>query len=243
MTDTQREALSRTELLLGEDAMARLSRANVIVFGVGGVGGHALEALVRSGIGKITAVDPDAISVSNINRQLLATYRTVGMLKVEAARERMTDISPSLEFKALPVFYTEENADLIDLSEYDYIIDAIDTVKSKLLLCEKAYNLGVPIISSMGAGNKLDPTAFRVSDVSKTSVCPLARVMRAELKRRGIKGIKCVWSDEAPTVRVAEDDFSPKTRHAPANIATVPSVAGLIIASEVIKDLCAKTED
>ena len=238
MQDVKKEAFSRTELLLGSDALSTLERSRVIIFGVGGVGGYTLEALVRSGIGSITAVDSDAVSVSNINRQIIATRKSVGKLKVEAARERALEINPDIDFTALPIFYTEENEDDIDLSKYDYVVDAIDTVSSKIRLIEKATLAGVPIISSMGAGNKLDPTAFKVADIYKTSVCPLARVMRTELKKRGIKKLKCVYSEEMPIkVTVKNEDGTPSTRHAPASIATVPSVVGLIIASEIIKDL------
>ena len=231
------EALSRTQLLLGEDSIHKLSKARVIIFGVGGVGGYAFEALIRSGVENLTVVDPDTVSVSNLNRQILATASTIGSLKVEVAKARALDINPSASVIPLPIFYSAENADQIDLSEYDYIIDAIDTVSSKLLLIEKANAASVPIISSMGAGGKLDPTAFRVSDIYKTSVCPLARVMRTELKKRGIKKLKVVYSEEMPTKAVVSDENTPKTRHAPGSIATVPSTVGLIIASEVIKDL------
>ncbi len=237
MQNKKREALSRTELLLGRAAMDRLGAARVIIFGIGGVGGHALEALVRSGVGSITAVDADTVSESNINRQIIATEKTVGKLKVDAARERALEINPDIEFCALPIFYTEENADEIKLSEYDYIIDAIDTVKSKLALIIRAENAGVPIISSMGAGNKLNPLAFEVTDIYKTSVCPLARVMRTELKRRGIKKLKCVYSKEIPISAEVKDESLPKGRHSPGSIATIPAAAGLIIASEVIRDI------
>lgn len=237
MQNRNKETLSRTELLLGADAMDRLGRSRVIIFGIGGVGGYALEALVRSGIGSITAVDMDTVSLSNINRQIIATKRTVGRLKVEVARERALDINPDIDFTALPVFYTEETANEINLSDYDYVIDAIDTVKSKIALVVNATEAGVPIISSMGAGNKLDPTAFKVADIYKTSVCPLARVMRAELKKRGIKRLKCVYSEELPYHAVIKEENAQKTRHSPGSIATVPAVAGLIIASEVISDL------
>ena len=237
MQNRNKETLSRTELLLGADAMDRLGRSRVIIFGIGGVGGYALEALVRSGIGSITAVDMDTVSLSNINRQIIATKRTVGRLKVEVARERALDINPDIDFTALPVFYTEETANEINLSDYDYVIDAIDTVKSKIALVVNATEAGVPIISSMGAGNKLEPTAFKVADIYKTSVCPLARIMRAELKKRGIKRLKCVYSEELPYHAVIKEENAQKTRHSPGSIATIPAVAGLIIASEVISDL------
>lgn len=237
MQNKNKETLSRTELLLGADAMSNLGAARVIIFGVGGVGGYALEALVRSGVGSITAVDADTVSLSNINRQIIATEKTVGRLKVEVARERALEINPDIEFNAISLFYTEENAQSINLSDYDYVIDAIDTVKSKIVLIINATAAGVPIISSMGTGNKLDPTAFKVADIYKTSVCPLARVVRTELKKRGIKNLKCVYSEELPKNTVVEDETLPKTRHSPASIATIPAVAGLIIANEVICDL------
>lgn len=218
--------------------MERLHGTRVIIFGVGGVGGHAFEALVRSGVGSITVVDPDTVSLTNINRQLLATHSTVGTLKVEAAKARALDINPNIKITALPLFYCEETASEIDLSDYDYIIDAIDTVSAKLHLIESAKKVGTPIISSMGAGGKLDPTKFKVADIYKTSVCPLARVMRTELKRRGIKKLKVVYSEEQPIKAIVrEGEELPSGRNVPASIATVPSVAGLIIASEVISDL------
>ncbi|MBR5140336.1 MAG: tRNA threonylcarbamoyladenosine dehydratase [Clostridia bacterium] len=237
MQSEKKEFLSRTELLLGEDGIDRLRNARIIIFGVGGVGGYALEALVRSGVERIALVDADTVSVSNINRQIIATVNTVGMPKVEAARDRALSINPDAEITLFPIFYEEKNEKEIDLSSYDYVIDAIDTVTSKLRLIENAGSAGVPIISSMGAGNKLDPTAFKVADIYKTSVCPLARVIRTELKRRGIKRLKCVYSEELPAKAVANDESTPKTRHAPASLATIPSVVGLIIANEVIKDI------
>ena len=234
------EALLRTELLLGKEAMERLGSARVIIFGVGGVGGYTLEALVRSGVGSITAVDSDTVSVSNINRQIIATEKTVGRLKVEAAKERALEINPDIDFTALPIFYSEETEEKINLAEYDYVVDAIDTVTSKIRLIVNAKEVGVPIISSMGAGNKLDPTAFKVADIYKTSVCPLARVMRTELKKRGIKKLKCVYSEEAPIKAVIKEDGTAASRHSPGSIATIPSVVGLIIASEIIKDFVNK---
>ncbi len=239
MNIDKKEARSRTELLLGEAAMERLSAARVAIFGVGGVGGYALEALARAGVGRIAVVDADRVSISNLNRQILATKETVGMLKTDAARERALLISPEIKIDCFPVFYSKENSAEIPLEDYDYIIDAIDTVSSKLHLIEQAYKLGIPVISSMGAGNKLDPTAFKVADIYKTSVCPLARVMRAELKKRNVKKLKCVYSEEIPikaTVPSGAENGA-LTRHAPASISTVPSAVGLIIAAEVIKDL------
>lgn len=233
---------SRTELLLGERAMTRLAATRVAIFGVGGVGGYALEALVRSGVGSIYIIDPDTVSESNINRQIIATSRTVGRYKVDVAKERAEDINPDVEITADRRFYSTENAHEIDLSTFDYIIDAIDSVSSKIELITRATAAGVPIISSMGAGNKLDPTAFKVADIYKTSVCPLARVMRTELRRRGIKKLKVVYSEEEPMKCVADEENPAIKRHAPGSIAFVPSVVGLIIAGEVIKDIALKTE-
>ena len=227
----------RTALLLGEDAMERLTHTRVALFGVGGVGGYALEALVRSGIRDITVIDGDTVSASNINRQIIATSRTVGRAKVEVARERAEEINPDVNITALNMFFSKENADTIDFSSFDYVIDAIDSVSSKIELIMRAKEAGVPIISSMGAGNKLDPTAFEVSDIYNTSVCPLARVMRLELKKRGIKKLKVVYSKENPIKAVASDPNGASTRHSPGSIAFVPSVVGLIIGGEVIKDL------
>ena len=229
-----KESFSRSALLLGDEGMERIYNARVAVFGVGGVGGHAVEALARTGVGKIDIIDADTVSVSNLNRQIIALESTVGRAKVDVMRERILDINPSCEVKAYQSFYSDENADGFDLSKYDYIIDAIDTVKSKLELIVRAEAAGVKIISSMGAGNKLDPTAFEVADIYKTSVCPLARVMRSELRRRGIKKLKVVYSKEEP-IRAALEDNAP--RHAPGSLAFVPSVVGLIIAGEVIKDI------
>lgn len=230
-----KEVFSRTELLLGEEAMKKLRSARVIIFGVGGVGSYAFEALVRSGVYNIDLVDADTVSESNVNRQLIATLDTVGMQKAEAARERGLKINPDANIKVHAVFYSKETENEFNLKEYDYIIDAIDTVTSKTLLIENAYKSGVPIISSMGAGNKLDPTKFEVSDIHKTSVCPLARVIRQNAKRLGIKKLKVIYSKETPLKKTAESSES--TRHAPGSIAFVPSVVGLIAAGEVIKDI------
>ena len=231
------ELFERTALLLGEDAMERLTHTRVALFGVGGVGGYALEALVRSGIRDVTVIDGDTVSVSNINRQIIATSHTVGRAKVEVAKERAEEINPDVSITALNMFFSKENADTIDFSSFDYVIDAIDTVSSKIELIMRAKEAGVPIISSMGAGNKLDPTAFEVSDIYKTSVCPLARVIRTELKKRGVKSLKVVYSKEEPIKAVASDPGGATTRHSPGSIAFVPSVVGLIIGGEVIKDL------
>ncbi|MBO5312351.1 MAG: tRNA threonylcarbamoyladenosine dehydratase [Clostridia bacterium] len=229
------EEFSRTEALLGDGSVERLSKKRVIVFGVGGVGGYVCEALARSGIGQVDVVDNDTVAVSNLNRQIIALHSTLGQYKVDAVKARMLDINPNMKVNALNVFYSPETVERIDLSSYDYVVDAIDTVKSKIELCVRCKSLGVPIISSMGAGNKLDPCAFKVSDIYKTSVCPLARVMRGELKKRGVTGLKVVYSEEKPISReiIGEE----KGKRAPASCAFVPSVVGLIIASEVVKDL------
>lgn len=228
-----KEWLSRTEALLGENAVEKLENARIIIFGVGGVGGYAFEALVRSGIKNIAVVDSDTVSESNLNRQIIATRSTLGKLKVEAARERALDINPDAKITVYPLFYSEETENEISLGDYDYIIDAIDSVASKLRLIENAAKHGTMIISSMGAGNKLNPMGFKVADIYKTSVCPLARAIRTELKKRGIKKLKCIYSEEAPA-RVQQG------RRAPASIATVPSAAGLAIAAEVIRDIISK---
>jgi len=222
------EQFSRTVGLLGEEAVAHLKNCHVAVFGVGGVGGFAAEALVRTGIGKMDIIDKDTVCESNLNRQIIALHSTIGRDKVDVMKERMLDINPNVVVNAHKCFFLPETRSLFDFSQYDYIVDAVDTVTAKLELVMAAEEVGVPIISSMGAGNKLDPTAFEVADIYKTSVCPLARVMRRELKKRNVKHLKVVYSKEEPVVR----------RETPASAAFVPSVAGLIIAGEVIKDLC-----
>lgn len=229
---------SRTRLLLGDEAMEKLSNSRVAVFGIGGVGGHTAEALARSGIGALDIIDNDKVSVSNINRQIYATLDTVGMLKVDAAKERIMAINPEIKLTCRNTFYMPETSDEFDFSEYDYVVDAIDTVTGKIELIVNANKTNTPIISSMGAGNKLDPTAFEVTDIYKTSVCPLARVMRYELKKRNIKNLKVVYSKEKaikPLEIFEENEVS--KRQIPGSTAFVPSVAGLIIAGEVIKDL------
>lgn len=230
---------SRTELIFGEEAMERLSRARVAVFGIGGVGGYAAEALARSGIGALDIIDSDKVSLSNINRQIIALHSTVGEYKADAAEKRILDINPNIKLRKYNVFITKENSDEFDFSEYDYIVDAIDTVSGKIELVMKAEDSGTPIISSMGAGNKLDPTMFEIADIYKTSVCPLARVMRTELKKRGIKKLKCVYSKEQPIT--VQEEYDGKKR-IPGSCAFVPSVAGLIIAGEVIKDIAFKID-
>lgn len=231
---------SRTELLLGGSAMEKLKNARVAVFGVGGVGGYAAEALARSGVGAIDLIDSDTVSLTNINRQIIALHSTVGMLKTDAAAVRIKDINPDCNVVCRPVFYTSETENEFDFSEYDYVVDAIDTVTGKIALVMNAYKCGTPIICSMGAGNKLDPTAFEVADIYKTSVCPLAKVMRYELRKRGIKHLKVVYSKEKPIVPNGTADCmeeNVKKKNIPGSVAFVPSVAGLIIAGEVIKDI------
>ncbi len=224
---------TREELLLGREAVERLQKARVAVFGLGGVGGHAAEALVRCGIGALDVIDGDQYSLSNINRQLFATTVTLGQAKTHAAAKRLREISPAAEVGEFPFFYTSETGKNLDFSRYDYILDAIDMVSAKLAIIERASREGVPVISAMGAGNKLDPTAFRVADISQTSVCPLARVMRRELKKRGIDHLKVVYSQEQPlTVPAGAGE-----RPAPGSVAFVPPVVGLIMAGEVIKAL------
>lgn len=233
------EQFSRTALLLGEEAMERLRRARVAVFGIGGVGGHVVEALARSGVGALDLVDNDTVAPSNLNRQIIATMDTIGSYKVDAAAARVHSIHPDCVVTPHRCFYLPETADQFDFTRYDYVVDAIDTVAGKIALVMQARSAGVPIISSMGAGNKLDPTAFEVADIYKTSVCPLARVMRQQLKKRGVKHLKVVYSKELPLQPLYSDTSEEKSpgRRAPGSTAFVPAVAGLIIAGEVIKDL------
>jgi tRNA A37 threonylcarbamoyladenosine dehydratase len=230
----------RTELLLGADNMEKLRRSRVAVFGVGGVGGYAVEALARSGVGALDLIDNDRVSLTNLNRQIIATHQTIGMLKTDAMKERLLSISPDLSVTCFPVFALPDNMETFPFSEYDYVVDAVDSVAAKVALAEQAVRKGVPIISSMGAGNKLDPTRFRVSDISKTSVCPLARAVRQALKKKGITRLKAVWSDEPPMTPAALPDgepLPPGKRSLPGSIMFVPAAAGLLIAAEVIKDL------
>ena len=241
------DRFSRTGLLFGEEAMNILAGSRVAVFGVGGVGGYTVEALARSGIGALDLIDDDKVCVTNINRQIIALDSTVGMYKVDAATERIREINPDCKVTCRKMFYMPDTADQLDFSQFDYVVDAIDTVTGKIEIIMQAKQAGVPVISSMGAGNKLDPTRFEVTDIYKTSVCPLAKVMRYQLKRRGIKKLKVVYSREEPITPQGEaaDDGSGKTdmrtgsarRSAPGSVAFVPSVVGLIIAGEVIKDL------
>ncbi len=237
------ERFKRTELLLGSDALHKLNSKRVCVFGVGGVGGYVVEALVRAGIGHIDIVDKDVVSESNINRQIIASYKTIGISKVEAFKERIKDINPDCEVIAHNCFYLPETRDEFDFSQYDYVVDAVDTVTAKIDIIMQAKNSNTPVISAMGAGNKLDPTMFEVADIYKTSMCPLAKVMRRELKKRQVKNLKVVYSKEVPiTPNVSEEELlkemeETKKRSIPGSISFVPSVAGLILASEVVKDL------
>ena len=234
-----REEFSRMGLLLGEEALSRLEGARVAVFGLGGVGGYTVEALARAGIGRLDLIDSDTVSLSNRNRQILATRSTLGLPKTEAARRRVLDINEEAQVTTWELFYNADTADQIDLSQYDYIVDAIDTVTAKLLLIQRAHEAGTPIISCMGTGNKLDPTAFQVADISKTAMCPLARVMRKELGKRGIKHLKVVYSqEEAMTPHGAEEEMAALgKRQIPGSVSFVPGAAGLILAGEVIRDL------
>ncbi len=229
------DIFARCEMLLGKSGMEKLKNAHVAVFGVGGVGGYAIEALVRSGVGKIDIFDNDTVSTTNLNRQIIALQNTVGEYKVDVMKKRAQNINPQIEINAYNCFYMSDNADEYDLSKYSYIIDAIDTVSAKLELITRANMVSVPIISCMGAGNKLDATRFEVTDIYKTSVCPLARTMRRELKNRGIKKLKVVYSKEEPIKTGVIKEGTQKA--IPGSVAFVPSVAGMICAGEVIKDL------
>lgn len=234
------EQFSRTELLLGEEAIDKLKNSRVAVFGIGGVGGYVCEALVRSGVGHFDLIDSDTVCMSNLNRQIIATRSTVGEYKVDVMKKRMSDINPDVDVRVHKCFFLPENSDSFPFEEYDYVVDAVDTVAAKIELVMKCDKEGVPIMSSMGAGNKLDASAFRVADIYKTKVCPLAKVMRHELKKRGIKKLKVVYSEEMPIkpeVKEQETGTSQR-RSTPGSVAFVPSVAGLIIAGEVVKDLC-----
>ena len=234
-----REQFFRTEMLLGSQAMEKLRNARVAVFGLGGVGGYVVEALARAGIGALDLIDNDTVSVSNLNRQILATHSTVGLPKTEAAKRRVLDINPDCKVTVHPVFYTPETADRFDFTQYDYIVDAIDTVTGKLCLVERAKAADTPIICCMGTGNKLDASAFQVSDISKTTMCPLARVMRKELGKRGIKHLKVVYSrEEAMTPTGWEEEAAAiGKRQIPGSVSFVPGAAGLLLAGEVIKDI------
>ena len=234
---------SRTQFLLGSEAMEKLKKARVAVFGLGGVGGYVAEALARSGVGALELVDHDTISLTNLNRQILATHDTVGRFKAEVAAERVKAINPDMDARAIKTFYLPETAHQFDFTRYDYVVDAIDTVTGKLMLVQAAQAAGTPIISSMGTGNKLNPTAFRVADIHETSVCPLARIIRKECRKRGIEKLKVVYSTEEPIKTVLSPDDPawaelPQGRNAlPGSVCFVPAAAGMIIAGEVIKDL------
>ena len=237
------EQFLRTEMLLGRDAIEKLHSARVAVFGLGGVGGYAVEALARSGVGSLDLIDSDIVSISNLNRQILAAHSTVGMLKVDAARQRVLDINPACVVRTYPIFYTPETADSFDFTQYDYIVDAIDTVTGKLALVERAKAAGTPIICCMGTGNKLDASAFQVADISKTSMCPLARVMRKELSKRGIRHLKVVYSQEEAITPTGweEEAAALGKRQIPGSVAFVPGAAGLLLAGEVVRDLTGHT--
>ena len=246
---------SRTELLLGKEAMDKLSKSRVAVFGIGGVGGYVCEALVRSGVGAFDLIDDDKVCLTNLNRQIIATRKTVGKYKAEVMKERILEINPDADVRIHKCFFLPENADEFQFDEYDYVVDAVDTVTAKITLVMKAQEMNVPVISSMGAGNKLDASQFKVADIYKTKVCPLAKVMRRELKKRGVKKLKVVYSEEQPTRPMEDMSISCRNhcicppgaahkcterRDIPGSISFVPSVAGLIIAGEVVKDLTQK---
>lgn len=224
----KKDYLARTEILLGEEAIDRLGRCRVAVFGIGGVGGHVCEALVRSGIGAFDLVDKDVVSITNLNRQIIALRSTIGKSKVSVMKDRMLDIAPETDVRTYECFFTADNSDEFDFSEYDYVVDAVDTVAAKIEIIMKAREAGVPVISSMGAGNKLDPGRFRIADIYDTSVCPLARVIRREMRARGVDSLKVVYSEE-PAIRTGADETG--------STSFVPAAAGLMIAGEVIRDL------
>lgn len=230
---------SRTQLLLGQPAMEKLKNARVAVFGLGGVGGYTVEALARSGVGALDLIDHDTVSITNINRQLFALHSTVGMSKTEAARQRVLDINPEISVTVYETFFGPDTADRFDFTQYDYIVDAIDTVTAKLALIVKAKEAGTPIVCCLGTGNKLDPSKFQIADISKTSVCPLARIMRKECAKRGLKNVKVLFSTEDPIPSASDtgEELPEGRRSLPGSVAFVPSVAGLMIAGEVIKDL------
>lgn len=230
---------SRTEALIGEEGMARLAHAKIIVFGIGGVGSYVVEALARCGVGSLTLVDNDVVAVTNINRQLIALHSTIGQPKTEAAKKRVLDIDPDILVHTYETFYGPETKDIFRLSEYDYVVDAIDTVTSKLTLIEECYRAGVKIISCMGTGNKLDPSRFEIADISKTNTCPLAKAVRTELRKRGVKKCKVLFSKELPvkSQKPVEETKGNTGRPVPGSISFVPSAAGLMIAGEVVRDL------
>ncbi|MBQ6262656.1 MAG: tRNA threonylcarbamoyladenosine dehydratase [Clostridia bacterium] len=252
------DQFSRTELLLGKEAMEKLKTSRVAVFGIGGVGGYVCEALIRSGVGKFDLIDDDRVCLTNLNRQIIATRKTIGRYKVDVMKERMLEINPDADIAVRKCFFLPENSGEFPFDEYDYVVDAVDTVSAKLELVVRAQEHGVPVISSMGAGNKLDGSQFRVADIYKTKTCPLAKVMRRELRRRGVKKLKVVYSEEEPTRPKEDASVSCRTncicppgterkcterRDIPGSVAFVPSVAGLIIAGEVVKDLIARKDE
>ena len=233
-----REQDIRTAMMLGLEAVEKLKKSRVAVFGIGGVGGYTVEALARAGIGELHLVDADRVSLSNINRQIIATHKTVGQYKTEAAKERILEIDPEIKVFTYNLFFGEENANAFDFSSFDYVVDAIDSLSSKILLITLAKEANTEIISAMGAGNKLDPTRFEVADISKTEVCPLARAVRVALRKKGINRLKVVYSKEIPSVKEKDADAEKcDGKAAPGSISFVPSVMGLIIGGEVIKDL------
>ncbi len=235
-----REQYVRTEMLLGSERLERLRKARVAVFGIGGVGGYVCEALARSGVGTLGLIDNDVVSLSNLNRQMIALHSTIGKFKTDVMRDRILDIDPEIQVQVFHQFLLPENAGEFPFGDYDYIVDAVDTVSAKIEIICRAKALGLPVISSMGAGNKLDGSLFKVTDISKTSVCPLAKVMRLELKRRGIRGVKAVWSEEPPRKPIEGICSEPPAgsrRSTPGSLAFVPSAAGLVIAGEVVRDI------
>ena len=249
------DQFERTELLLGREAIDKLAHSRVAIFGVGGVGGYVCEALVRSGVAAFDLIDKDTVALSNLNRQIIATRKTIGKYKAEVMRDRILEINPDADVRIHNCFFLPENADEFPYEEYDYIVDAVDTVTAKIALVMKATDKNIPIISSMGAGNKLDGSMFRVADIYKTKVCPLAKVMRRELKKRGVKKLKVVYSEELPVrpIRNVESDSKAeennpldekkiRRKDTPGSVAFVPSVAGMIIAGEVVKDLCGRRD-
>ena len=234
---------SRTELLIGPEAMEKLHRSRVAVFGVGGVGGYVVEALARSGVGTLDLIDNDVVTLTNLNRQIIATHATLGMRKVDAAAERVRDICPEIQVNRHACFFLPENADDFDFTQYDYVVDAVDTVSAKAEIVLRAQAAGVPVISSMGTGNKLDPSRFRVADISATKVCPLARAMRNLLRRKGVKHLKVVYSEEEALKPLGEAEDAPQGKRAtPGSTAFVPAAAGLILAGEVVRDLIAEVK-
>lgn len=228
---------SRTELLIGKEGVNKLSQSRVAVFGIGGVGGYVVEALVRSGVGSLDLIDNDKVALTNLNRQIIATHKTIGRYKVDVAEERAKEINPNVNIQTFKTFYTPESSGEFDFTKYDYVIDAIDTVSGKLELIEQSKKADVPIICSMGAGNKMHPELFEIADISKTSVCPLAKVIRQELKKRKIKKVKVVYSKEIPIKPLESDEKIEGKKQVPGSNAFVPSAVGLIIAGEVIRDL------